>query len=200
MPRLTTNETSGRPREYLYAHEVELLCKGAKTGGHEGARDHALIHFAYAHGLRCSEIINLKWSHVDFANRTFSVHRLKHGKPSLHQLSAKDLKLLKKWQRRQRTVYGGSVYVFTSQTGCPLSRRGVYGVVQRAGERARFPWRVHPHMLRHSRGFALANSERGIPLHQIAHFMGHRDINSTLRYTEIDVATMSGLESVEYKG
>lgn len=185
------------PRKFLYADEIHQLCRGARKGGYEGIRDHALIWIAYTHALRCSELVALQWTHFDFKRHTFDVHRLKHGKPTLHQLSPRDEKLLEKWRKRQLRVYGGSIYVFTNNQGEPLTRRGIYGIVQRAGERAKLPFRVHPHALRHSRGFALANNKEDLRL--IGHFMGHKNINSTLLYTEIDVSTIAGFESIEFQ-
>jgi len=65
----------------------------------------------------------------------------------------------------------------------PLSVAGYQRMVARAGEAARFPFLVHSHMLRHSCGYKLAND--GQDTRAIQHYLGHRSITSTVRYTAL---------------
>lgn len=56
-------------------------------------------------------------------------------------------------------------------------------LLQRAGEEAKLSFPIHPHMLRHSTGFKLANEGRDT--RSIQHYLGHKNIQHTVRYTEI---------------
>jgi type 1 fimbriae regulatory protein FimB/type 1 fimbriae regulatory protein FimE len=62
-------------------------------------------------------------------------------------------------------------------------RDGLRKTVARIGERAKFPFPVHPHMLRHACGFKLAND--GQDTRALQHYLGHKNIQHTVRYTEL---------------
>jgi integrase len=76
-----------RTREYLTEAEVERLMKAA-TGNRHGHRDATMILVAYRHGLRASELVDLRWDQVDFRTATLHVRRVKQGTPSTHLLWA----------------------------------------------------------------------------------------------------------------
>jgi site-specific recombinase XerD len=76
-----------------------------------------------------------------------------------------------------------TVHVFVSERLAPLSVAGYQRMVARAGEAAGFPFLVHSHMLRHSCGYKLAND--GQDTRAIQHYLGHRSIASTVRYTAL---------------
>jgi len=71
-----------------------------------------------------------------------------------------------------------------SERGAAFSRDGINKLIARAGEAAGFGFRVHPHMLRHACGFALA--EAGHDTRRLQDYLGHKSINSTVRYSELD--------------
>jgi site-specific recombinase XerD len=81
----------------------------------------------------------------------------------------------------QREASG--VHIFVSERGAPLSVAGYQRMVARAGEVARFSFLIHSHMLRHSCGYKLAND--GHDTRAIQHYLGHRSIASTVRYTAL---------------
>jgi site-specific recombinase XerD len=70
-----------------------------------------------------------------------------------------------------------------AKPGSPFSVSGLQKLVQRAGVEAGLPFGVHPHMLRHATGYALAN--KGIDTRTLQSYLGHRSIQSTVRYTEL---------------
>ena len=76
-----------------------------------------------------------------------------------------------------------SVYVFVSERQAPLSVAGYQRTVARAGKAAGFSFLVHSHMLRHSCGYKLAND--GQDTRAIQHYLGHKSITSTVRYTAL---------------
>jgi integrase len=78
-----------RSREHLFPREVDAMVKAAKRIGRHGLRDSTLILMAYRHGLRVSELVNLRWEQIDFASATIYINRLKHGISSTHPLRGK---------------------------------------------------------------------------------------------------------------
>ena len=74
-----------RTREYLTEAEVERLIKAA-TGNRHGHRDATMILVAYRHGLRVSELVDLRWDQIDFRTATLHVRRVKQGTPSTHPI------------------------------------------------------------------------------------------------------------------
>src|SRR4029434_3689063 len=85
--------------------------------------------------------------------------------------------------RQLKRTHPGFAYVFMSERGSPLSDRTIRHMILRAGEKAGLPFPVHPHMLRHTCGFYLAN--KGIDTRAIQQYLGHRNIQYTVRYTEL---------------
>ena len=157
------------------------MIKGARRVGERLAeRDALLILMAYRHGLRASELIALRWDQVDLKAGTLHVARLKNGSPSTHPLRGPELRALRAWKRK-----GGAAtpYVFTSLRGGPMTRRTVHHVVAERAKAAGIEFPVHPHMLRHATGFYLANA--GQDTRAIQLYLGHKNIQHTVRYTEL---------------
>jgi integrase len=168
-----------RTREYLTEAEVERLIEAAKR--HRwGHRDAAMILVAYRHGLRVSELVDLRWDQVEFRTATLHVRRVKQGTPSVHPIVGDELRALRRLQREQQPK---SPFVFTSERGAPFTTAGFARMIQRAGLEAKFRFKPHPHMLRHACGFALAN--RGHDTRALQAYLGHKNIQHTVRYTEL---------------
>lgn len=184
-PRRVPN-SAVRSREYLTADEVERLITAAKSIGRNRPRDATLILVAYRHGLRVSEVIDLRWDQVDLKHRLLHVRRLKNGTPSIHPLGKKELRSL----RHLRDRYPGTKFVFVSERKGPLAPATVRKLVARAGKHAGIPFPTHPHMLRHACGYKLAND--GQDTRAIQHYLGHRNIVHTVRYTELSPERFRG--------
>ena len=73
--------------------------------------------------------------------------------------------------------------LFTSERGSPFTTAGFARMVERAGVEAKLGFPAHPHMLRHACGFALAN--KGHDTRALQAYLGHRNIQHTVRYTEL---------------
>lgn len=179
LPPAKPKNTERRTREYLMANEVEQLMRAARQSGRHGQRDATLILMMYRHGLRVSEVSRLRWESIDLQAALIHVRRLKRGVSSSHPLHGPELRALRQLKRTQP----GCAYGFLSQRGSPLSDRTIRHMMLRAGEEAGLPFPVHPHMLRHTCGFYLAN--KGIDTRAIQHYLGHRNIQYTVRYTEL---------------
>lgn len=168
-----------RTREYLTEAEVEGLMEGTK-GNRYGHRDATMILVAYRHGLRVSELVDLRWDQVDFRTATLHVRRAKQGTPSTHPILGDELRALRRLQREQEPK---SSFVFTSERGVPFTTAGFARMVERAGSEAKLGFKAHPHMLRHACGYALAN--RGHDTRALQAYLGHKNIQHTVRYTEL---------------
>jgi site-specific recombinase XerD len=168
-----------RSREYLTEHEVETLMAAARQN-RQGHRDATMILLAFRHGLRASEAVDLRWDQVDFTSAVLHVRRVKQGTPSVHPLSGPELRALRRLQRESE---GSSPFVFLSERGAPFTTAGFARMVERAGLAAGLGLKVHPHMLRHACGFALANA--GHDTRSLQAYLGHRNIQHTVRYTEL---------------
>ncbi len=169
-----------RSREHLTPDEAEQLMTAAGKRGRYGHRDATLLMLGYRHGLRVGELVALRWEQVDLKAGLLHVTRLKRGLPSTHPLRGPELRALRRLQREQRP---SSPYVFTTERRGPLTTSAVRKIVAMAGEAARLPFSVHPHMLRHGCGFKLANE--GHDTRAIQQYLGHRNITHTVRYTEL---------------
>jgi type 1 fimbriae regulatory protein FimE len=169
-----------RSREYLTAAEVDRLRTAARRVGRHGLRHDTMILLAYRHGLRVSELITLRWDQVDLDQGFFHVRRLKRGLPSTHPLTAGAI-----WARRRlkSRAPADAVYVLLSERKGPLTDSSVRKMIAQAGEGAALGFPVHPHQLRHSCGFKLANDKQDTRAIQL--FLGHRNIQHTVKYTEL---------------
>lgn len=187
-PQLGKSEQSTkRGHEYLSEAELDTLLKAAK-GTRYGLRDHLAVLLAYRHGLRASELVGLEWSQVDFNAGRVDVRRVKRGVPSRHDLSGDELRLLRRLQRDQAP---GTRFLFTSERGGPWAAVSFSRMVERLGEKA-LPGRgVHAHMLRHSCGHHLA--AKGIDTRRIQDYLGHRRIDSTQIYTQLQSTHLRGI-------
>ena len=171
LPKRLPN-SAYRVREYLTEKEVDRLIDAARKRGRNGARDAAAILLAYRHGLRAQELCSLRWSQIDLRNGRLHVNRAKGGIESVHPLHGPELRAL-------RPLQGKSPYVFTTEAGTPATTAWFLRMVQRTGRAAKLPFQVHTHMLRHSRGYKLAND--GQDTRNLAHYLGHRNLQSTAR-------------------
>ena len=160
-----------RVREYLTEAEVERLIEAARRRGRNGPRDGAAILLAYRHGLRAAELCQLRWSQIDLRRAACTSIERRAVAPAFTLCTApssercghckgRDLTSLSLRRARQRPR-----------------------MVQRTGRAAKLPFPVHPHMLRHSTGYKLAND--GADTRSLAHYLGHRNLQSTARYTAL---------------
>jgi type 1 fimbriae regulatory protein FimB/type 1 fimbriae regulatory protein FimE len=169
-----------RTREYLTETEIERLIETVK-GNRYGHRDSTMILVAYRHGLRVSELVDLRWDQIDFTAATLAVRRAKQGTPATHPIMGDELRALRRLQREQEPR---SAFVFTSERrGSPFTTAGFARLVERAGTAAGLGFPAHPHMLRHACGFTLAN--KGTDTRTLQAYLGHKNIQHTVRYTEL---------------
>ena len=175
----TVNSTVPRTREYLTTNEIEKLMATARKANRNGHRDATMILIGYRHGLWASELVDLQWSQIDLTTAQLHVTRSKRGSPSVHPLRGDEMRALRRLQRDQEA----SPHVFISEQGAPMTAKSFWAVIERLGVKAGMPFKIHPHMLRHACGFALANA--GHDTRALQAWLGHRNIQHTVRYTEL---------------
>jgi integrase len=134
--------------------ELPIIRATLRKGDFSVGMTATVASIAYRHGLRVSELVDLRWVQIDFRSANLHVRRVKQGTPSTHPILGDELRALRELQREQDPK---SPFVFTSERGSPFTTAGFARMVDRAGVEAKLGFKAHPHMLRHACGYALAN-------------------------------------------
>jgi type 1 fimbriae regulatory protein FimB len=177
-------------RKHLTSREVEKLILATKGSRNEN-RDRCLLLLMFRHGLRVSEALGLQLNAVDMEGRTLHVTRLKQGLSTTHPLRGDELRALRAWLADRARMQPETKVLFISERRGPLSRKTAWVAIRRYGEAAGLDIAAHPHMLRHACGFALA--DQGADTRLIQDYLGHRNIQHTVRYTATNPARFEKL-------
>jgi integrase len=138
---------------------------------------------AFLHGLRVSEVINL--TKEDIRDGYIKVQRLKGSEKTTHLFVKSEDHEVDEAEGLQNlySVLKPGELLF------PMTRNGVYKLMQRAGKRAGIPaHKLHPHSLKHSCAMNLIDS---ISIHELKEYLGHKSLNSTGMYLNPDEETVS---------
>ena len=190
MPTKLAETIDQNAKNFLTASEMKKFLEAARQGRH-GVRDYCLMLTAYRHGLRVSELIDIRLKDLDFDSARIYVRRLK-GSLSTHQpIEGDELRSIRAWLKiRENYPNSSSNYLFLSERG-PMTRQSINYLVEKTGIRAKLNFKVNPHMLRHSTGYYLAN--KGCDTRLIQDYLGHRNITHTVRYTRTSAHRFEGL-------
>jgi type 1 fimbriae regulatory protein FimB len=188
---LVSAEYGASDRLHLTSREVERLLEAAKDSRNE-ARDRCLLLLMFRHGLRVSEACRLKLDHVDLDSRVLHVLRLKNGLSTDHPLRGEELRAIADWlkERDRMKPLPAVKTFFISERRRPLHRSTVNLLLAKYSA-ASLPLHAHPHMLRHACGYALA--DQGADTRLIQDYLGHRNIQHTVRYTASNPARFQRL-------
>lgn len=179
-----------RKKNYLTESEMKRLLDAAKHGRY-GVRDFAMLLLMYRHGLRVSELIDLRIKELDLDAGRLFVRRLKGSLSTEQPVAGDELRAIRAYLRERNERSDARLpYLFLSERGV-LTRFAINYLVEQAGERAKLGFRVHPHLLRHSCGYYLAN--KGFDTRLIQDYLGHRNIAHTVRYTRTAAVRFEGL-------
>jgi integrase/recombinase XerD len=172
------------PQVLNYA-EVQNLLAAPQGSEPTALRDRALLEVMYACGLRASETIGLDVGDVDL-REGFLRARGKGSKERLVPLGRKAIAAISAYLRGGRSKLVGErheVRLFVNFRGGPLSRQGLYKIVQRNARAAGLAGQMSPHTLRHS--FATHLLAGGCDLRAVQEMLGHADISTTQIYTHL---------------
>jgi type 1 fimbriae regulatory protein FimB len=154
-------------------------------------RDRCLLLLLFRHGLRVSEACGLKLSQVDAVSRVLHVARLKKGLSTTQPLRDDELRAIKAWLAVRAKMKPDTDAFFISERRKALSRKTVWILMRTYGRQAGLSLDAHPHMLRHACGFVLA--DQGADTRLIQDYLGHRNIQHTVRYTAANPARFERL-------
>src|SRR5450631_2090736 len=177
-------------RKHLTGREVERLIEAAKDDRNE-ARDRCLLLLMFRHGLRVSEACRMKLDQVDTESRVLHVTRLKGGLSTTQPLRGDELRAITAWLRERARMKPTGKTFFVSEQRKPLHRSTVNLALREYSAAASLPLLAHPHMLRHACGFALA--DQGADTRLIQDYLGHRNIQHTVKYTATNPARFEKL-------
>jgi integrase/recombinase XerD len=184
--RVELPRTWRRLPDALNRTDIEKLLDAPDPGSPHYWRDKALLEFAYASGVRVSELTALRVRDLDL-HEGLAVVVGKGSKERVVPVGRAAIRALDVYLRevRPRLVRSGSEgAVFVNARGRPLSRMGVWKILQKHVARAGIQRRVTPHTLRHS--FATHLLEGGADLAAVQEMLGHADIATTQIYTHVE--------------
>lgn len=174
-----------RPKDFLSPDEANRLIDAAKKGKN-GIRDYAMVMMLYRHGWRVSEAVTARINDVDLKHARLWVNRLKGGLSVEQPMESDELKAIKRYLSSRTD---NLPWLFLNDRGVPITRQGVNYLLNELGKAIGL--KVHPHMLRHSCGFYLAN--KGYDLRLIQDYLGHRDPKHTAHYTRTASIRFEGI-------
>lgn len=179
-----------RGRRNLTHQEVDLICKAIRSGSRYPDRDEAMVLMAFHHGLRVSELANIKYQHLNLKAQQFAVKRLKNGIDSLHPISSKrEMMLLRRLYKASGRALSG--YVFVNERGSCVTADGFRKMFTKFSQEALgIKW--NPHALRHGCGTTLI--DKGVGIRQLQVYLGHRNIQNTTQYLHESSKQFDGIE------
>lgn len=166
--------------------EVERMLAAPNTDQPLAIRDRALLEFAYATGVRVSELVALTLQDIHFEDGLARIFG-KGSKERLVPVGRRALGAVALYAREIRRTLDkgkGRGVLFLNARGTPLSRVGAWGVIKQIARRAGIAKRVTPHTLRHT--FATHLLEGGADLRAVQEMLGHADLSTTQLYTHVD--------------
>ena len=176
----------------LTSEEVNLLLNQPKNVDLKGIRDKAMLEFAYATGMRVTEIISLNIDDVNLEDGLVNCKtRTKTRAIPLGKIS---LNALKEYVENVRDILikdENEKALFVNINGKRLTRQGVWKIVKFYKEQAHITKEITPHVLRHS--FATHLLQNGADLKSIQTMLGHSDISSTQVYMQFQDESLKNI-------
>jgi len=188
---ITFKRTTHRIIDYLEAEEVRTILEQIDRRTVWGRRDYVLLALMFNTGARVQEIVTLQTTDLHLT-APHSVRFLGKGRRErICPLWPETARLLQQHLTDSGLDAPVSQALFRNHRGTPLTRFGARLILQRHVARASAVLpalknkRIHPHSIRHATAVYLLKS--GVDFSTIAHWMGHRSLNTTQKYTAIDL-------------
>ncbi len=171
----------------LTVDEIDAIISAIDLSKPEGHRNKAIIETLYGCGLRVSELVNLKVSHVYFDERFVKITG-KGNKERIVPINDKALKAIEIYMEHYRNKLhikkGNEDILFLNRRGAQLTRFMINAIVRELVQKAGINKNVTPHTFRHS--FATHLVEGGADLRAVQEMLGHESILTTEIYTHLD--------------
>jgi len=171
----------------LDLNEIEAIMDTIDINTNKGIRDRAIIETLYSTGVRVSELTSLEMNSIFFQHNVIRVLG-KGSKERIVPFGDRARKYLKNYISAVRSLLLRSTksgdILFLNMRGTPLSRMGVWKIIQQYVKLAGIGKKVSPHVFRHS--FATHLLEGGANLRAVQEMLGHSDISTTQIYTHLD--------------
>lgn len=172
--------------EFLSFDQIETLLNSFNLEEPSEVRNRCMVEVIYACGLRVSECAQLKVNNIHLQEQYLKIlgkeskERVVPFYPRCGQLLHVYLTQVRPLYLKDKEDHG---YVFVNQKGAPITSRTIQNVVEQAGVRANIPYRLHPHMIRHS--FATHLLDNGADLRVVQELLGHEKLATTQIYTHV---------------
>jgi len=177
---------------YLSENEINHLLDDVK---HEELptkrpyRDKAIFELIYATGVRCSELVNISFEHIDFTNKTIRIFgKGRKERIVLFGQKAHD-RLLHYLEKERSRVKNQKEKLFLNYRNGPLTSRSVQRVFEMFRQFLKIDKTITPHKIRHS--FATHMLNKGVDLRVIQELLGHKTLSSTEKYTHVSLEKLS---------
>ena len=181
-----TVDAHQREKDFLTPAEVDQLIAATKDSRYR-ERDRAMVLVMFRHGLRVSELTEMRLTDLNKKEARLWVRRLKNGTSTHQPIAGDELRAIKRYLD---TRTDNLPWLFVSERGGQLTRQAVAYSIKELAARACLP-NVHPHTLRHSCGYALAN--KGQDSRLIQDYLGHKNPTHTAHYTRTASVRFEGL-------
>lgn len=173
--------------EVIPRKTLDIMLESWKPEDRYGKRDRAMIELFYSSGLRESELAGLLVHQVNLIRRQIRVLG-KGGKERVVPVGAKAVAAILEYMNARAEFRPKSSHLFLNRNGEPLSRMGLWNIVNARFRELSSLWGVHPHALRHS--FATHMLDAGCDLRTIQELLGHASLGTTQIYTHVSLERM----------
>jgi len=176
--------------ELLTVEEIDELINNIVGNKRDAIRMRAVLEILYGCGLRISELINLKMENIDL-QKNYLICFGKGSKERVIPFSKRVRKVLKKWINSGREDYlkgESSEFLFIGQKKNSLSRQQVWYALKQLAKKSGLRKNIYPHIFRHS--YATHILAGGGDLRVLQELLGHADVVTTQRYTQVDKSRM----------
>ncbi|MFR4485983.1 MAG: tyrosine-type DNA invertase IpbA [Escherichia coli] len=179
-------------RKYLTQDEVYRLMDAAQSISFP-ERNRCLIMMAFIHGFRASELLDLRLSDIDASGKQLNIRRIKNGFSTTHPLLPDEYNLIKLWLKQRKLIENGveGDWLFLSRKRRPISRQHFFSIIREAGKRAGLAVSTSSYVTS-CLWFYLADN--GVDTRLLKDYLGHRNIQHTVRYTASNAARLKGVE------